>query len=729
MDLFEKSVSKASKSTGALATSRSQRGVTGGAVSQGWNEWYHETMRQDGVSEKTKYKQIYDNAKDTFKLGIGESQKRLQISKLGTKEELAAFDKKLEETSIAYNKLVAVYKAKLDDAMPRFVSEIEKELSSEKTGIARLEGYLDDAVKQGWQTRIDEVEGWMSAAKQRMEALQNEYDASIEFYDEWGINVALKKMERAKREMDANADGGYNAQHLAGNYSVAVQNVRNIIDPLIDEFIESFEISDDLSNAAKSVSELFASLSVDIPLTAEAFKELYESGQLTTEQTAKLALKLDDLGTVINGAQSLFDWLEPAESSDAALTRLNDVFAQMGLILPSTKTALYDLVHSGNLTSEQTLTLVGSLDDLQLVFQDTTDAIVDSKEALQGFFDTFRTQTFSESLSAAQSAFESIGLTMPKTVAEIEKAYNAGDFSTDQIAGLAGIVDEMKAVYTAVNEMMDWAKPVQSLEEAQSDINKVFNSIGLAIPTTKDALYELLKSDTLSPEQLFTLTGAFESLQIVFDDVESAADSANSALDSLVETLRDAAGDMMPESNDIKQTQRVNAQAQIQEALTNAMSGAMPAEGSLDDAIAVLRESSSGLFGSYADYARDMLTTKGLLESLADLIEKRDLPIGEQFGSLPGYATGGIATGPTSGYPVMLHGREAVIPLSGGSIPVSINDSDLVSEIRALRKEAAEAQIQLQRIQTSIAIHTAKTAKTLIEWDDNGLPEEREVAA
>ena len=37
------------------------------------------------------------------------------------------------------------------------------------------------------------------------------------------------------------------------------------------------------------------------------------------------------------------------------------------------------------------------------------------------------------------------------------------------------------------------------------------------------------------------------------------------------------------------------------------------------------------------------------------------------------YAGGGIASGPTSGYPAMLHGREAVIPLSGGrSVPVEM---------------------------------------------------------
>lgn len=41
--------------------------------------------------------------------------------------------------------------------------------------------------------------------------------------------------------------------------------------------------------------------------------------------------------------------------------------------------------------------------------------------------------------------------------------------------------------------------------------------------------------------------------------------------------------------------------------------------------------------------------------------------------NMPGYAAGGIAKGPNAGYPVMMHGTEAVVPLPDGkSIPVSM---------------------------------------------------------
>ena len=47
--------------------------------------------------------------------------------------------------------------------------------------------------------------------------------------------------------------------------------------------------------------------------------------------------------------------------------------------------------------------------------------------------------------------------------------------------------------------------------------------------------------------------------------------------------------------------------------------------------------------------------------------------VGAVRDALPKFASGGVASGPAAGYPVMLHGTEAVVPLSGGrSIPVEM---------------------------------------------------------
>lgn len=72
-------------------------------------------------------------------------------------------------------------------------------------------------------------------------------------------------------------------------------------------------------------------------------------------------------------------------------------------------------------------------------------------------------------------------------------------------------------------------------------------------------------------------------------------------------------------------------------------------------------------------------------------MSRLDTPTGIEFGpsnryggvmgsngkKMPGYAVGGIAKGPQSGYPVMMHGTEAVVPLPNGkSIPVEMKGNN-----------------------------------------------------
>lgn len=59
----------------------------------------------------------------------------------------------------------------------------------------------------------------------------------------------------------------------------------------------------------------------------------------------------------------------------------------------------------------------------------------------------------------------------------------------------------------------------------------------------------------------------------------------------------------------------------------------------------------------------------------------------------PSYATGGISAGPTSGYPVTLHGREAVIPLGdGNSVNAILQDPAPPPPPNYLMHEAADTQ-------------------------------------
>ena len=84
-------------------------------------------------------------------------------------------------------------------------------------------------------------------------------------------------------------------------------------------------------------------------------------------------------------------------------------------------------------------------------------------------------------------------------------------------------------------------------------------------------------------------------------------------------------------------------------------------------------------------------------------------------------ADGGVFTGPMSGYPATLHGTEAVIPLKSGSVPMRIDLSELISEIRKLRQETETLRSITVR-QTMAAMTTAEIQD---KWDRDGQPAER----
>jgi hypothetical protein len=84
----------------------------------------------------------------------------------------------------------------------------------------------------------------------------------------------------------------------------------------------------------------------------------------------------------------------------------------------------------------------------------------------------------------------------------------------------------------------------------------------------------------------------------------------------------------------------------------------------------------------------------------------------------PRYAEGGISTGPASGYPVTLHGTEAVIPLKNMSVPVQLlnggsTQAGASGEEIKLLKEMVE--LQKEQIDTLKAKDTAPTVNVNVD--------------
>jgi len=72
-----------------------------------------------------------------------------------------------------------------------------------------------------------------------------------------------------------------------------------------------------------------------------------------------------------------------------------------------------------------------------------------------------------------------------------------------------------------------------------------------------------------------------------------------------------------------------------------------------------------------------------------------------ELGSVGEFEQGGIASGPTSGFFAELHGTEAVIPLNGGSIPVTI--SNLENQISGPINQLSERLAMTENMITETA--------------------------
>ena len=95
----------------------------------------------------------------------------------------------------------------------------------------------------------------------------------------------------------------------------------------------------------------------------------------------------------------------------------------------------------------------------------------------------------------------------------------------------------------------------------------------------------------------------------------------------------------------------------------------------------------------------------------------------QEFGEVGEFRQGGIATGPRSGYLAELHGTEAIVPLNGGSIPVTISnlESKISGPIQQLaqRMDIAEDLIvdasKQQTATTQVVAENSESTRRMVE--------------
>jgi hypothetical protein len=147
------------------------------------------------------------------------------------------------------------------------------------------------------------------------------------------------------------------------------------------------------------------------------------------------------------------------------------------------------------------------------------------------------------------------------------------------------------------------------------------------------------------------------------------------------------------------------------------------------DAVRDAREAALAVAGRQAELAlrlhgEAVAAESAWSQAIIDSINALDLSVVVNVvvpdaGGGEGYAEGGIARGPASGYPATLHGTEAIIPLSGGrAVPVVVTGDTAAAEIAALRAELLALGTQQLRYQR-------RMDAIFRRWEVIGQPAER----
>jgi hypothetical protein len=177
------------------------------------------------------------------------------------------------------------------------------------------------------------------------------------------------------------------------------------------------------------------------------------------------------------------------------------------------------------------------------------------------------------------------------------------------------------------------------------------------IKERKDTQASLFAKDKASPSELSAFTDAQAALNLEFEDMENKIKHAEFAL------------------TDIGQI-GIGVAESLSGTFTNAFQGIITGTMSIKEGFAGMAQ---GVLGSIAKILSEMMAMAALKAMFPDGLfgmEFRNGGIMDQGKKVQGYASGGIASGSTSGYPAVLHGTEAVVPLPNGkSIPVDLGNT------------------------------------------------------
>jgi tape measure domain-containing protein len=473
--------------------------------------------------------------------------------------------------------------------------------------------------------------------------------------------------------------------------------------------------------------------------TGAAPKAPEEIGAWITEQTQAMAEAMVQSTTVVLGDMVKQAW---ADGGSSDLGGFMETVAQLKVLEGQLPDIAAGLQAAGMHLGDNALSATASL----VMVAGGVDNLAQLQGTYASLFTTVAEQTATQN-AAMTSTFAALGSAVPPTRAALDDLVKSFDLSTDagrkSYVGVMGMAEAMDAYYSAAEaaeatlQGLLWTPAQQQqaqLEAARAQANALGQAaLGIDIGALSieglAAAIEGLGGIAAVVGLLGTGAGAWAAaVQTYYAAANDDGNIANAAAAAGFAQRKQAADDALRDLGKslMEWVERVR---EAESALAEGPDGYATARAAFltqySAARAGDREALEGLTG-YADtylaaakresatrleYARTVARVTAQVEALARTAG------GDRPERLPGFAAGGIARGPASGYPVMLHGTEAIIPLNGVAAAPPATDA-LLTEVQGLRAQLREAHAQRLRL--------AQTAGRVLEqWDYDGLPAAR----
>ena len=281
-----------------------------------------------------------------------------------------------------------------------------------------------------------------------------------------------------------------------------------------------------------------------------------------------------------------------------------------------------------------------------------TNVLVDLQKAGESSFDAIlrlstQTSEFSDYAKKLSLNFNETGV--------------AAVYASDHIADLSGGFDKLTAGLDIYYDK--FFDDSEKLASSGSKITEFFNSLNVAVPTTRDEFKLLVQSLDLTNEaqqkqfaSLIQVAGAVdqyidaqekfrqkqkeaarELAQETYSGLERAVNAQKKIIDAQITTvnksldssravygaLNNTLNGLIIDSDRTREATRRQAQNSLNDMLTDARRGILPNIDKLNQSLSVISQPSEDLYSTFQDYAKDFYATAGTIKELQDAAGKQ----------------------------------------------------------------------------------------------------------